>query len=291
MGNRDDMLFRISAGKINRLQVDSLRNAIKRAKAAHFTDLDIRINGQNERIQADWLKHFEEVTPSLSAAPPPPVSDVAGWPHVRGIGRMFDNEKALLISLDRKPTDDELRAIHDFLNDRTADTLDHLQAPESRTPRCDALAKTRNVAYWGVPFDFAMELEAGFTDANREIERLERQRDELRTELDAARKLVNIYRGAVTSAFQCEKHDDVIAEHCPVCLLEERDELMEAAINVSKAYSRLCVARAGGELALALTVALEYAISLSRKEDEFSAAMESLNKLLPQPPQDNADEG
>lgn len=33
----------------------------------------------------------------------------------RGVGRMFDNEKALLVIFDRKPTDDELRAVHDKL--------------------------------------------------------------------------------------------------------------------------------------------------------------------------------
>jgi len=34
---------------------------------------------------------------------------------VRGVGRMFDNDKAVLVMLDRKPTDDELRALHEAL--------------------------------------------------------------------------------------------------------------------------------------------------------------------------------
>lgn len=38
------------------------------------------------------------------------------FPYVRGIGRMFDNEKAILLILDCKPTDDELRFMHDYLN-------------------------------------------------------------------------------------------------------------------------------------------------------------------------------
>lgn len=37
------------------------------------------------------------------------------WPHVLGVGRMFDNKKALLVSMEREPTDDELRAFHDAL--------------------------------------------------------------------------------------------------------------------------------------------------------------------------------
>jgi hypothetical protein len=37
------------------------------------------------------------------------------WPRVWGVGRMYDNEKAVLVALDRKPTDDELRAIDDYL--------------------------------------------------------------------------------------------------------------------------------------------------------------------------------
>lgn len=54
------LTFTVDLSEINDLQLESLRHAIKRAKAAHFTDLDIRINGQNERIEADWLKHFVE---------------------------------------------------------------------------------------------------------------------------------------------------------------------------------------------------------------------------------------
>ncbi|EKS26714.1 hypothetical protein [Afipia felis] len=41
--------------------------------------------------------------------------------EIIGVGRMFDNEKALLLICNRKPTDDELRAIHDLLRtDRSA---------------------------------------------------------------------------------------------------------------------------------------------------------------------------
>jgi hypothetical protein len=41
----------------------------------------------------------------------------ADWKKARAIGvsRMFDNKKALLLSLDREPTDDDLRRIHEAL--------------------------------------------------------------------------------------------------------------------------------------------------------------------------------
>lgn len=39
----------------------------------------------------------------------------APFPYPRGISRMADNEKALLLSFDSPPTDDEMRSIHEFL--------------------------------------------------------------------------------------------------------------------------------------------------------------------------------
>jgi hypothetical protein len=37
----------------------------------------------------------------------------AHYLKARGVGRMFDNEKAVLVMFDRKLTDDELRSLHD----------------------------------------------------------------------------------------------------------------------------------------------------------------------------------
>ena len=48
---------------INSLQVDSIQRLINRLKHAHHTDLCVRINGQDEWFQADWLKHMVRVTP------------------------------------------------------------------------------------------------------------------------------------------------------------------------------------------------------------------------------------
>ena len=48
---------------INSLQVDSIQRLIDRLNHAHHTDLRVRINGQDEWFQADWLKHMIRVTP------------------------------------------------------------------------------------------------------------------------------------------------------------------------------------------------------------------------------------
>lgn len=38
--------------------------------------------------------------------------------HAVGVARMHDNDKAILVMLERRPTDDELRALHDTLAGR-----------------------------------------------------------------------------------------------------------------------------------------------------------------------------
>lgn len=43
------------------------------------------------------------------------VAEPVAWPKVWGTSRMFDNEKALLICFDRKPTDAELSAFDDAI--------------------------------------------------------------------------------------------------------------------------------------------------------------------------------
>jgi len=48
---------------INSLQVDSIQRLINRLNHAHHTDLRVRINGQDEWFEADWLKHMVRVTP------------------------------------------------------------------------------------------------------------------------------------------------------------------------------------------------------------------------------------
>ena len=48
---------------INSLQVDSIQRLINRLNHAHHTDLCVRINGQDEWFEADWLKHLTRTTP------------------------------------------------------------------------------------------------------------------------------------------------------------------------------------------------------------------------------------
>jgi len=57
---------------INSIQVASVQRLIDRLKHAHHTDLCVRINGQDEWFQADWLKHMVRATPP--AAQPEPVA-------------------------------------------------------------------------------------------------------------------------------------------------------------------------------------------------------------------------
>lgn len=44
--------------RINDLQRESVEHTIKRCNQSHFTDVRIRINGDYEYKQADWIKHM-----------------------------------------------------------------------------------------------------------------------------------------------------------------------------------------------------------------------------------------
>lgn len=55
--------FVMRADAVNDLQLESMRRVMNRARAAHFTNIDMRINGKNEISEADWLKQFREVSP------------------------------------------------------------------------------------------------------------------------------------------------------------------------------------------------------------------------------------
>ena len=55
------ILFELDTDNINNIQLETMRRTIERAKHAHFTNVELRINGKDEHEQADWLKHFTEV--------------------------------------------------------------------------------------------------------------------------------------------------------------------------------------------------------------------------------------
>jgi hypothetical protein len=58
--------WRLDAGRINDLQQESLVALVKRCKQAHFTNVQVRINGQWETYEADWIKNL---LPEGSGAP------------------------------------------------------------------------------------------------------------------------------------------------------------------------------------------------------------------------------
>jgi hypothetical protein len=45
---------------------------------------------------------------------------------IKGIGRVADNEKAIILYFDRRLTDDEMRALHDHLREIDLDVPDVL---------------------------------------------------------------------------------------------------------------------------------------------------------------------
>ncbi len=60
---QEPVAWLITDEKINSLQVDSIQRLVGRARHAHMTDIKLRINGQDEWHQADWLKHLTRTTP------------------------------------------------------------------------------------------------------------------------------------------------------------------------------------------------------------------------------------
>jgi hypothetical protein len=67
--SQEPVAWLLTEKNINSLQVDSIELLINRLKHAHHTDLCVRINGQDEWFQADWLKHMVRVTPPQRTEP------------------------------------------------------------------------------------------------------------------------------------------------------------------------------------------------------------------------------
>lgn len=53
--------FVLDTDNINPIVEESIRRLIRRAKWAHTVDIVMRIDGKDERIEADWLKYLEEI--------------------------------------------------------------------------------------------------------------------------------------------------------------------------------------------------------------------------------------
>ena len=67
--SQEPVAWLLTEKNINSLQVDSIQLLINRLKHAHHTDLCVRINGQDEWFQADWLKHMVRAMPPQRTEP------------------------------------------------------------------------------------------------------------------------------------------------------------------------------------------------------------------------------
>lgn len=60
--NTGNRVWCLTDAKINSLHADSIDRLIKRCKQAHYVDIRVRINGEYEWHEGDWLKHLRRVT-------------------------------------------------------------------------------------------------------------------------------------------------------------------------------------------------------------------------------------
>jgi len=76
------------------------------AKKLDFSDADIRDFTSQARLALGEV-------PVIYEAP----RDISVPLRVRGVGRVADEPRALLLALNERPTDDEIRALHDHLSE------------------------------------------------------------------------------------------------------------------------------------------------------------------------------
>jgi len=50
--------FELDTSNINYIQLETLLRTIERSKHAHFTNVHLRINGDDQYEEADWLKYI-----------------------------------------------------------------------------------------------------------------------------------------------------------------------------------------------------------------------------------------
>ena len=46
---------------INEIVKNSLKDTINKAKQSHMVDVILRLNGQNLRMEADWVKYMKQI--------------------------------------------------------------------------------------------------------------------------------------------------------------------------------------------------------------------------------------
>ena len=86
---------------------------------------------------------------ALAAEQPQP--EAVAWPKVNGTARMFDNARALMVIMEREPTDDEMRAFDDAIKGWAAPPPaaepSEASANERRLRRLLCAARHRHSAY------------------------------------------------------------------------------------------------------------------------------------------------
>lgn len=65
--------------KINDLQVTTVETLVRRAKAAHYCNVYLRINGKDELYEADWIKHMRLAKDPQSPAQARAMEDCARY--------------------------------------------------------------------------------------------------------------------------------------------------------------------------------------------------------------------
>ena len=50
--------WHLSGDQINTLQDESIERLVRMCKQAHYVDVKVRINGEYQHFQADWIKHL-----------------------------------------------------------------------------------------------------------------------------------------------------------------------------------------------------------------------------------------
>lgn len=115
--------FVLDGASINDLQLASLRKTIDRAGHAHHTDIAMRINGQDERHEADWLKHLQEVH-STFIPPDREMADEAMsvhlWLDAREVPRRVQGWRQELSLLERVRALAGFKASYDPADDGSA---------------------------------------------------------------------------------------------------------------------------------------------------------------------------
>ena len=71
-----------------------------------------------------------------------PQPEAVAWPKVNGTARMFDNARALMVIMEREPTDDEMRAFDDAIKGWAA------PPPAAPQPEAQPVATLHDDGYW-----------------------------------------------------------------------------------------------------------------------------------------------